>query len=266
VQLAKSQRTHRYAAVMLPRGAVIPCTPTDRIVTVVDYREFSRRLAVIHAADDEEQTLQRVLAFALVALQCDMAGVMLVRGGRVESAAITNPIVREADLLQMQCNEGPCLSAIADDNVFRIDHTDADPRWPTWGPQAARIGIVSVLSVRMIDTDDSVVGSLNLYARRAAAFGPDDVEIASILTHHATVAYRQASRFAAATRAIDSRTTIGQAEGVLMERFGISPDRAFSVLRRYSSQYNVKLRAVARGIVETRQLPDEARVAGLPED
>lgn len=234
---------------------------------MLDYRAFSHRLAVIHAAEDEEQTLQRVLAFALVELQCDMAGVMLVRGGHVESAAITDPIVRAADLLQMQCNEGPCLSAIAEAEVFRIDHTEADARWPTWGPRAARIGIGigSVLSVRMIDTDDSVVGSLNLYARRAAAFGPDDVEIASILTHHATVAYRQASRFSAATRAIDSRTMIGQAEGVLMERFGISPDRAFSVLRRYSSQYNVKLRAAARGIVETRQLPDQARVAGLPE-
>jgi GAF domain-containing protein len=232
---------------------------------VVDYRELSRRLAVIHAAEDEEQTLQRVLAFALVALQCDMAGVMLVRGGHVESAAITDSIVRAADLLQMQCNEGPCLSAIAENDVLLIDHTESDPRWPTWGPQAARIGIGSVLSARMVDTDDSVVGSLNLYARRAAAFGSDDVEIASILTHHATVAYRQASRLSAATRAIDSRTTIGQAEGVLMERFGISPDRAFSVLRRYSSQYNVNLRAVAQGIVDTGQLPDQDHVAALPE-
>jgi GAF domain-containing protein len=234
-------------------------------VTVVDYREFSRRLAVIHAAADEEQTLQRVLAFALVALQCDMAGVMLVRSGHVESAAITDPVVREADLLQMQSDEGPCLSAITENHDYRIDHTDTDPRWPTWGPQAARIGIGSVLSVRMIDTDDSVMGSLNLYARRAAAFEADDVEIAGILTHHATVAYRQASRLSASIRAIDSRTTIGQAEGVLMERFGIGPDRAFSVLRRYSSQYNVKLRAVARGIVETRELPDHAPVPGLPE-
>lgn len=232
---------------------------------MVDFREFNYRLATIHAADDEEQTLQRVLAFALTGLQCDMAGVMLVRDGHLESAATTDPVVRKADLLQMQCNEGPCLSAIAENDDFRIDHTATDPRWPTWGPQAARIGIGSVLSARMVDTDDSAVGSLNLYARRTEAFGPHDVQIASILTHHATVAYRQASRFSAATRAIDSRTIIGQAEGVLMERFGISPDSAFSVLRRYSSQYNVKLRAVAHGIVETRQLPDEAHVAGLPE-
>ncbi|MBD5383021.1 ANTAR domain-containing protein [Clavibacter sepedonicus] len=52
-----------------------------------------------------------------------------------------------------------------------------------------------------------------------------------------------------------SRSVIGQAQGILMERFSLDADRAFQVLRRYSQDGNVKLVEVARGIVETGALP-----------
>ena len=55
--------------------------------------------------------------------------------------------------------------------------------------------------------------------------------------------------------ALSSRTLIGQAEGILMERFGIDGERAFEVLRRYSQDFNVKLRDVAAQTVSSRRLP-----------
>jgi AmiR/NasT family two-component response regulator len=58
--------------------------------------------------------------------------------------------------------------------------------------------------------------------------------------------------------ALDARTLIGQAQGILMERFGIDADRAFGVLRRYSQARNVKLRVVAEELVSQRSLPPEA--------
>ncbi len=220
-----------------------------------DYREISRRLALIHEAADEEQTLDRVLAFAMSALDCDLAGVMLTTAGRVESAGATHPLVVEADQLQMSLDEGPCLSAIREHDSFRIDFTDADQRWPRWGPAAAQLGIRSVLSTRMANLDKPTIGSVNLYAYRHAAFDQDDVELASILARHATVAYLKARRSSAADRAIDSRTSIGQAEGILMERFGVDADQAFSVLRRYSQAENIPLREVASRLVDDRRLP-----------
>jgi AmiR/NasT family two-component response regulator len=57
------------------------------------------------------------------------------------------------------------------------------------------------------------------------------------------------------SRALDSRKLIGQAQGILMERFHLDDTRAFEVLRRYSQDNNIKLRDVAQTIVDTRRLP-----------
>lgn len=124
------------------------------------FQNLHDQLAIIHAGLDEGQTLDRVLAFAVSALSCDMAGVMLVTDGTIESVAVTDPIVTAADQLQMSNDEGPCLSAIRDKRSFRIDQTATDQRWPRWGPAAADIGIHSVLSMRMAALDQHSVGSL----------------------------------------------------------------------------------------------------------
>jgi AmiR/NasT family two-component response regulator len=52
-----------------------------------------------------------------------------------------------------------------------------------------------------------------------------------------------------------TRTLIGQAQGILMERLKMTPDRAFAVLSRLSQERNEKLRNVARQLVETGELP-----------
>ena len=49
---------------------------------------------------------------------------------------------------------------------------------------------------------------------------------------------------------------IGQAKGIIMERYKINPDAAFSTLTRISQDRNIKLHEVARQIVETGELPD----------
>lgn len=219
------------------------------------FQKLNDQLALIHAAPDEVQTLDRALAFAVTALSCDMAGVMLMTDGKIESVAVTDPIVTAADQLQMSNNEGPCLSAIRDERSFRIHQTATDQRWPRWGPAVADIGIHSVLSLRMEALDRHSVGSLNLYAIRSSAFDADDIDLGASLSRHATIAYLHARRQTSLVRAIETRTTIGQAEGMLMKRFGIDVDQAFSVLRRYSQHSNQPLREVAREIVASRRLP-----------
>ena len=48
---------------------------------------------------------------------------------------------------------------------------------------------------------------------------------------------------------------IGQAKGILMERFQISSDKAFRMLVRWPENSNVKLRAVAAQLVWSGELP-----------
>jgi AmiR/NasT family two-component response regulator len=55
--------------------------------------------------------------------------------------------------------------------------------------------------------------------------------------------------------AVEARTVIGQAEGILMERFDLLPHQAFAVLRRVSQETNTRLNAVAVELVKSRRTP-----------
>jgi AmiR/NasT family two-component response regulator len=79
--------------------------------------------------------------------------------------------------------------------------------------------------------------------------------MAHVFAQHASVALATAKREEGLRVAIDTRHLIGQAQGILMERFGLTADKAFSVLRRYSQDHNVKLRDLAEELVNTRELP-----------
>jgi GAF domain-containing protein len=217
-----------------------------------DFAEIARRL---HEEPDLEQTLDRIVAVACEAIGCDSAGIFLLHGQqRVESAAVTDPTVEQADRLQLECREGPCLEAMADHETVVIHDTATDPRWNEWSSQVADIGYRSVLSIRLF-TNQYTIGSLNLYARRPAAFGPDEAAVGQIFGGHASVALAAARNEDTLRQAIDARHVIGQAQGILMERFDLTADQAFSVLRRYSQDKNLKLRAVAEEMIASRQLP-----------
>ena len=97
-----------------------------------------------------------------------------------------------------------------------------DPRWPKWGPAVAELGLRSVLSLRL-ETKARRYGSLNLYAEQVGAFDDDDLAVATIFVRHASVALANAHNEEGLQVAIDARKLIGQAQGILMERFDISP-------------------------------------------
>ena len=115
-----------------------------------------------------------------------------------------------------------------------------DERWPRWQTAAANAGIGSALHVPM-RASDRKTGVLSLYNSEPKAFTVDDEAIAHILARHASVAVATARQEAMA-QAVDARKLVGQAMGILMERFDIDGDQAFAVLRRYSQDTNTKLR------------------------
>ncbi|MEU0090045.1 GAF and ANTAR domain-containing protein [Kribbella sp. NPDC006257] len=139
-----------------------------------------------------------------------------------------------------------------------IADVDAEDRWPRWRAQVAEGKIRSVLHVPM-RSGPQVIGVLSLYTLHPDAFTPDDVAVAHILARHASVAVATARHEETLARAVDARKLVGQAMGILMERFDLSDDQAFALLRRYSQDTNTKLRDVAQELIDTRQLPS-ARV------
>jgi GAF domain-containing protein len=139
-----------------------------------------------------------------------------------------------------------------------VSDTALDDRWPDWATQVRALGVRSVLDMPL-NTAAGTVGVMGLYSNKPDAFSTDDQAIAHILARHATVAIANARHDATLVQAIDARKLVGQAMGILMERFDLDADRAFEVLKRYSQDTNQKLRDVAKNLVETRQLPTITR-------
>ena len=65
--------------------------------------------------------------------------------------------------------------------------------------------------------------------------------------------------------ALDTRKLIGQAQGILMEHYGLDETRAFGVLRRYSQDQSIKLRDIAQHLIAERHLPSTDEATG-PKD
>lgn len=202
-----------------------------------------------------DEAVDRVLAYAVPATGCDCAGVVLVQHGKgLHTAGVTDPRVEQADQLQLQYGEGPCVPVSLEDHSVLICDTFVDLRWPRWSPRVAELGLRCVLTVRLFTTR-STLGALNLYAIHPGQFSSVDETTARLLARHTAVTIATLRETSTLARAVAARTLIGQAQGLLMERFAIDADQAFAVLRRYSQDRNVKLRIVADELVTTRRLP-----------
>lgn len=218
--------------------------------------DFARIARDLHGEEGVDATADLVAELARRELGCDAAGVMLVhRGGVVETAASTDALVERAHRLQIETGQGPCLEALAADSAFVIDDTETEPRWRDWCVEVAGLGIRSALAVRMFTTRGTL-GSLNLYAKAPHRFSEEDIRLGTIFAGHASVAVATEKTASELQEAMEGRHTIGLAQGILMESFGLDKDKAFAVLRRYSQGHNMKLRVVAQHVATTRRLPD----------
>lgn len=211
--------------------------------------------ASLHDEPTLEETIDRVLEYALKAVDCAYAGVIFVHArSRVETVAATSPIVAELDKVQLEHGEGPDVDVLSDPaNSVLVDDTTRDERWPRWAEAVAANGIRSMLGIRL-HTSATTIGSLNLYDTRPHHFTEEDRDVAQIFARHAAVALSSARDTVNLWKAIDARRLIGQAQGILMERYGMDADQAFAVLRRYSQDHNVKLHLVAERLISTRTL------------
>lgn len=203
-----------------------------------------------------QETLDKAVVIATEIIGgCDVAGISVVQRHGIDTPAASDASLARLDSLQFEIREGPCFDALKDHETVHSIDLAADERWPVWGPKvSADMGLNSSVSYRLFTTKDTL-GAMNLYSRKVGAFDTEDIDNGLALAAHVAVALAGAQNAEHLETALNSRTVIGQAEGILMERFDISPQRAFEVLSRVSQERNVKLHIVAQELVTTRTTP-----------
>lgn len=176
---------------------------------------------------------------------------------RIQTWAATEMLVHEIDNIQYgELNEGPCISCMQSRRPVVSGSLGSDDRWPHFGGRVARLRVHSALALPLI-VGDEVIGSINAYARRRDAFGEHAVELGSRFAVPAAVSLYNAQLLAKAhertlrlQRALDSRSVIDQAIGIIRSRSGGTTDEAFDRLTQLSQSHNVKLHTVAERLVE----------------
>ena len=179
------------------------------------------------------------------------ASISLIRRRReVHTGASTGELPRAVDKAQYATGEGPCLDTLYEHETVRVADMAAERRWPAFARQAADLGVGSMLSLQLY-VRGSDLGVLNLFSRERDAFDDDSERVGLLFAAHAGVALAGAQQQAQLRRAVDTRDLIGQAKGMLMERYRIDADRAFAVLVRVSQADNRKLVDVCAELVRT---------------
>jgi len=180
------------------------------------------------------------------------AGITLaLKGKAVTSVVATHRYPMVLDTIQDRCGEGPCLAAVWQHHMMWVDDLNLDQRWPRYQRYALEeTPIRSILSYELFDNDKSMA-ALNFYADHPHAFTDESVEHGSIFATHVALAWSMMRRQDQFRSALASRDTIGQAKGIIMERFDLDAVEAFELLTRLSQQSNAKVIDIAKALVDS---------------
>lgn len=211
-----------------------------------------------------QETLDRVVDYAVRLVDgCESAGLMVLRGGQVQTLAATDDLAREAERLQGEFGEGPCLDAYQQSEpVFRVaEVATGTDRWPDWESKAAELGIGATMGFVLFTGEDRQLGALNLYSTVSGAFTPRSEQVGLLLASHAAVAFAGVRHTTNLGDAIATRQSIGEAVGIVMERHKVTSHAAFGLLTRVSQNTNTKMREIADQIAHTGQIPGLAETS-----
>jgi hypothetical protein len=223
---------------------------TDHARLVRSLRRAADDLAADRRVRDVHETLTLIVAAAVRTVpHVDAGGISLTENGTITSRSPSADVVTKLDEQQSRMSEGPCITAIEDppdDGVVLADDLAGDDaaRWPRFAPRAVEAGYRSILSTQL-STGHGARAALNLYAAEPHVFDAEACEIAGLFGAQATILLYGSEHAAQLQRAVDSRDVIGQAKGILMERFTVDDEEAFEMLARSSQDTNLKLVDVA---------------------
>lgn len=220
-------------------------TLQDLVIDSADVTEFLQELT--------ERTA-RELAGTIPGIQ---TAVTLLRDRRTRTAAASTAEARFLDEIQHVHGQGPCLEAMHTGGSVVVHDARSETRWPVYCRAVAEAGQYSILGVPLA-LDEGASAALNLFAPAPNSFPGPCVEVCEKYADHAGKALRLATRVS--TRdlligdlraALESRTVIDTAAGIIMAQNRCTHPQAIAVLRRASANRNQKLRDLAGDLVRT---------------
>lgn len=243
-------------------------TSPDRPEHLLRLDEVTAALAGLRTKIAEEEplpvVLQRLAETAVKGIaDADAVSVTLLEEGGPLTAAATEQLVADVDAAQYSAGRGPVLLCAQARQPVRTTTDDGDDRWPEFVRTARANGIQALLSVPLLlegasESEDELLGSLNVHSRTASAFDPFDERLMELFSGAAAAAIGNARRWHHARQrvrhleiALTSRAEIDQAKGVLMAVHGLTADEAFARLVEQSQRQNTKLREVAHALLES---------------
>lgn len=215
--------------------------------------QLSHLARVLQQEQAPERMVDEIVAAAVRLIPgVEQASISMVRHRRtITASGASGPLPEAADAIQQEVGQGPCLDAAYEHETVRVPDMAHEERWPEFARRAHEAGVGSMLSFQLFVEDDNL-GALNLYSSTVDAFDDESEHVGLLFASHAAVAFAEVRKVEHMGRAMDTRNLIGQATGMLMERYGLSGTQAFAVLTRHSQAQNRKLRDIAQELVDSR--------------
>ncbi|WP_458107880.1 GAF and ANTAR domain-containing protein [Arthrobacter sp. R3-55] len=184
------------------------------------------------------------------------AGVSILDSqGRRTSTGFTDSIVEQADHLQYDLGQGPCLTAWATEESVLITDVRSDPRWPEWTDSVSPLPIRSVVSAPLMANGHSI-GAIKVYASETDVFDASSTYLmelfaspAATLLSHIQSAETPRRISEGLQAALYSRDVVNRACGILMERHKTTHERALQQLILQSRDKNQSLQEVSAELV-----------------
>lgn len=224
-------------------------------------RDAMDELALLVLDRESTQTvLQRIVDLVTRVMPAGAeVSMTVVRDDQPTTAAFTGQRALDLDELQYERGYGPCVEAAIGGHVVEISDGRTETRWPDYVPGFVAAGMLSSLAVAVPAAQLSA--GLNVYAPTAEAFTEEDRRSVIRFADFAAVALTNMDALQDARelaenlrKAMQFRSVIEQAKGILIERQKVTPDEAFRLLAQASQHANRKLRDVAEDLVLTGTL------------
>lgn len=228
--------------------------------TAAQPAEFSAALSQMAGLVLSRETVDTAVALVTTLAETAIAGtagagVTIVDEQEQRSKAASNEIVEQADALQYELDEGPCLTAWRTRQLVRVDDTGTDTRFPRWSTAVVRLGVRSVLSVPLV-VDDETLGAIKVYSGQPANYDQDDERVMRLFARQAAIllantqSLQQARRLSRQlTEALGSRDAIVRATGVLLARGAADEYAAFMELSDAARRSGLAVQTVARELL-----------------
>lgn len=169
--------------------------------------------------------------------------------------AATSERAGEVVRMQSDLGDGPQLRAIGSGRALRVDSLADDVRWPIFAARVGELGVTSLICCDFTAVG-SARGSFAVYATGPDALPAATEQVLPAFAGRVGAALAAAHKIEHLTHAVESRQLIGQATGILMERYKIPGDVAFQRLIDASQERHVKIREIALRMIDTGLDPE----------